>query len=111
MKNLFLCLTFTLVSFCSFAKSEKQSNVLSYKIKIAKFSAHAEQVVNYADINYVYDGASCYVEIYYKGELVHTIHRYATGTSSFDAQLNCLGAARNAANDFIAMQESSISQN
>jgi hypothetical protein len=86
MKNVFFCLTFILVSFCSFAKAEKQSAILSYKIEIAEFSNNAEQVFNYVDIDYVFDGASCYAEIYYRGELVHTVRAYATGTSSFDAK-------------------------
>jgi hypothetical protein len=106
MKNLFLYLSFTLVSFYSFANVEKESVVVPFNIESKVFTSYTTENVDNVVIKYEFDAATFYAAIYYKGEYVTTVYSYATGTSSFDAQLNCLQDVNRKAQSFISMSES-----
>ncbi|MBQ0907281.1 hypothetical protein KBJ98_01040 [Flavobacterium sp. F-328] len=111
MKNVFLSLTFSLVSFCSFAKSENLSVVIPNNLETKEFSNIERETIDVFDVKYVFSEASCYADIYYQGVLVKTVRAIGSGSNSFTAQLNCLQNADKAARAYIAMREATISQN
>jgi hypothetical protein len=111
MKNVFFCLTFTLVSLCSFAKSEKQSVVVPNSIETTLFSCNTTENVDGVVIKYVFEAFSCYANIYYNGVLQHTVQSFGYGETSFQAQANCYRNARVVAEAWITMQEESFLQN
>ena len=105
MKNVFFCLTFTLVSLCSFAKSEKQPVVVPNSIETTLFSCNTTENVDDVVIKYVFEAFSCYANIYYNGVLTPTVQSFGYGETSFQAQVNCYRNARVVAEAWITMQE------
>ena len=84
---------FTLFLFCSlsvFSNNEKEIN-------ITKNSRQIEKVITSKNLNFevlrVYEDAfgsiKCYVEIFYNGELVHTVHSIGFGDTAEQAIASC----------------------
>lgn len=110
MKNVFFCLTFTLISFCSFAKSEKPSIIVSNVIEKAVFLDNITENIDNVAINYVFDAVSCYAEITYNGVVMTRVQSYGFAENADDAKANCYKNAKTLALAWITMQEEALSQ-
>lgn len=110
MKNVFFCLTFILVSFCSFAKSDKPSVIVPNSIEATLFSGNTTENVDNVDVRYVFEAFSCYANIYYNGVLQHTVQSFGYAETSSEAEANCYKNAKVVALAWITMQEAGLQE-